>query len=55
MNRNDTEIAEEEFKDDVMNALFGSNREAFERKKKESLEKKKKKVIRVKKPASVNG
>lgn len=30
----DVEITEEEFKDDVMNALFGSNREAFERKKK---------------------
>lgn len=49
MNEDDTGITEEEFKDDVMNALFGSNRQAFEQKKKESREKKKKKVIRVKK------
>ena len=34
-------ITIEEFKDDVMNALFGNNRQAFEQKQKEAREKKK--------------
>lgn len=43
-----TGITEEEFKDDVMNALFGNKRQAFEQKREESRQKKKK-VTRVKK------
>ena len=40
----DAGITEEEFKDDVMNALFGNKRQAFEQKREASRQKKKRKT-----------